>query len=91
MGESFDPCSALISREKVTGYLLSDLHPVGRYKAAFFARLGYSARAPEVFERDVAALLASRVIELGVTPYGRKLATRGMLRGDVYKRQHPGW
>lgn len=83
MAESFDPSSALIAREKVTGYLLSHLHPVGRYKAAFFARLGYSADAPEVFERDVAALLRSRVIELGITPYGRKLATRGMLRGPI--------
>jgi len=81
MDVPFDPAAALISREKVTGYLLSDSHPVGRCKAAFFKRLGYSADAPEIFERDVAALLTCRVTELGVTVHGRKLAAHGVLRG----------
>ncbi|MFM7706845.1 MAG: DUF6883 domain-containing protein [Gammaproteobacteria bacterium] len=104
MAESFDPSSALIAREKVTGYLLSHLHPVGRYKAAFFARLGYSADAPEVFERDVAALLRSRVIELGITPYvgnwplegccgDRSAAEPSFWRCGLYfpTNGHPGW
>lgn len=79
----FDPSAALISREKVTGYLLSDSHPVGRYKAAFFKRLGYSADAPEIFERDIAALLTVHAMDLGATRHGRKLATREVLRGPT--------
>lgn len=31
---------ALIQPEKLHDYLLSTEHPVGRFKAAFFARLG---------------------------------------------------
>jgi hypothetical protein len=33
---------AVISVEKLRDYILSRTHPVGRFKAAFFERLGYS-------------------------------------------------
>jgi hypothetical protein len=78
---AFDPATAIISRDKVTGYLLSLSHPIGRYKAAFFASLGYTADAPEFFERDIAALLKSDVLELDVTDFGRKFSSRGLLTG----------
>ncbi len=78
---ALDPATAIISRDKVTGYLLSFSHPIGRYKAAFFATLGYSADAPEVFERDLAALLKTEISELDVTEFGRKLSSRGFLTG----------
>lgn len=76
-----DPAKAIISREKVTGYLLSSSHPIGRYKAAFFASLGYSVAAPEVFERDLALLLKAEISELDVTEYGRKFSSRGLVTG----------
>jgi hypothetical protein len=78
---AFDPTTAIISRDKVTGYLLSATHPIGRYKAAFFATLGYTANAPEVFERDLAALLEAETSELDVTEFGRKFSSRGLLTG----------
>ena len=34
--------NAVIDAEKVRNYLLSPLHPVGRFKAVFFAGLGYT-------------------------------------------------
>ena len=75
---ALDPATAIISRDKITGYLLSLSHPIGRYKAAFFATLGYSADAPESFERDIAVLLKGEVSELDVTEFGRKFLSRGL-------------
>jgi hypothetical protein len=34
--------NALVDAEKVRDYLLSPLHPVGRFRAVFFAGLGYT-------------------------------------------------
>src|SRR5258708_15206453 len=34
---------AIIDPVKLHGYLLSTSHPIGRFKAAFFARLGYTS------------------------------------------------
>ena len=34
---------ATIDRAKLEGYLLSEVHPVGRFKARFFASLGFTA------------------------------------------------
>jgi len=35
--------NAVVSEEKITGYLLNPKHPDGASKAAFFAALGFSA------------------------------------------------
>ena len=37
-----DPQRAFIEPAKLRDYILSPAHPVGRFKAAFFAALGYS-------------------------------------------------
>lgn len=42
--------NAIIPREKITDYLLSDTHPVGRHKARWFRRQGFLAREPERLE-----------------------------------------
>jgi len=41
---------ALIDRAKLTDYLLSPSHPIGRFKARFFNRLGFRADAWEELE-----------------------------------------
>jgi hypothetical protein len=78
---ALDPTTAIISRDKITGYLLSPSHPIGRYKAAFFASIGYSVDAPEVLERDLRELLGTEIAELDVTEYGRKFSSRGLITG----------
>jgi len=40
--------SAYIDLRKIGGYLLSEAHPRGRLKAAFFRRFGFSAGQPGV-------------------------------------------
>ncbi len=49
---------AVIDSAKIRDYLLSPSHPVGRFKAVFFASLGYTAwivLAGEDFPRFVTA------------------------------------
>lgn len=44
---------AVVNVEKIRDYLLSDAHPVGRFKAAFFAGQGYSQAEWEVLATDL--------------------------------------
>jgi len=44
---------AVIEPVKLHGYLLSESHPVGRFKAAFFLRLGYSGKDWQRLEEDL--------------------------------------
>lgn len=74
--------SALIDPAKVRDYLLSSEHPVGRFKAAFFAGMGYA--------RDDWRRLSSDLLEIARTgdaisgpgnQFGRKYEVRGTLAG----------
>jgi hypothetical protein len=68
--------------EKVRDYLLSPVHPVGRYKAAFFGSLGFSAeRWSELRHAIVEQLAGLDVIAGKATAHGAKYETRGMLVG----------
>ncbi len=44
---------AVIDAEKLRDYLLSPSHPVGRFKAVFFASLGYNQGNWQQFETDL--------------------------------------
>jgi hypothetical protein len=76
--------SARIEFEKITSYLLSDTHPVGRAKARFFQGLGFQASRPE-------ALLASllrvaregEVLDQEITVFGTKYMVDGTLEGPA--------
>jgi hypothetical protein len=57
---------AVVESDKVRDYLLSPTHPVGRFKAAFFATLGYTvANWPEL-QRDLL-----QIAELGDATQGQ--------------------
>jgi hypothetical protein len=67
---------------KVRDYLLSREHPVGRFKAVFFEKLGYSADPWERLEQDLRALAVTGEATLGnQTKYGQKYEVHGTLRG----------
>jgi len=73
---------AVIDPVKLHGYLLSRSHPVGRFKAAFFNALGYSAKEWRQFEADLRTQHLSQDITLErSTPYGQKYSIRAMLVG----------
>ena len=73
---------AVIEPAKIRDYLLSTSHPVGRFKAPFFASLGYTSANWRRLDEDLRDLAISGDAELGKdSPYGQKYEIRGTLRG----------
>jgi hypothetical protein len=77
---------AVIAPSKVREYLLSRAHPVGRFKAAFFEALGYSAAD----WRTLAAALRQHASEheassLATNEHGQKYEIRGNMVGPAGK------
>ena len=73
---------AEIDSEKLRGYLLSPTHPVGRFKARFFAALGYSADDWQTLEADLRIQHLSQDADPGaVTQYGQPYTIRAILKG----------
>ena len=71
---------AIIDTEKLRGYVLSPAHPLGRFKAAFFRRLGYSAENWEAFEERLKEMILSRdATMVEESQYGQKFVVEGTL------------
>lgn len=77
---------AVIAPDKIRDYLLSTSHRVGRFKAPFFATLGYTNADWRRLEQDLLNLAASADAEPGrESPYGQKYEIRGTLNGPSGK------
>jgi hypothetical protein len=75
-----------IEPAKVRDYLLSKEHAVGRFKAAFFEGLGYSASEWTRLESDLRELAMTGDATLGrQTKYGQHYEIRGTLQGPSGK------
>lgn len=73
---------ALIDSSKLQDYLLSDSHPVGRFKAAFLRSLGYTHERPEELEWALRHLALTAEAELDeATVYGQKYRVSGPVSG----------
>ena len=71
---------ALITGEKITGYLLSLNHPVGRAKAKFFRSHGYSDDSAQVLAADLHRIASEgQVVEQENTAYGMKYVVEGSI------------
>ena len=71
---------AVVAPAKIRDYLLSTSHPVGRFRAPFFASLGYTSANWQRLEEDLLKLAVSGDAELGKeSPYGQKYEVRGTL------------
>ena len=74
--------NVIIEASKVRDYLLSPIHPVGRFKCAVFAALGYTQEEWEVLARDLRQLALSEEVKLGQSGrYGQKYEVNGKLEG----------
>jgi hypothetical protein len=72
--------NAYVPREKLNGYLLSEVHPVGKAKARYFRSLGYhDANAGELEAGLIAIAQNESVTETERTPYGEKYIVDGAL------------
>jgi hypothetical protein len=73
---------AEIDPQKLHGYLLSSTHPVGRFKARFFAALGYVADEWQTLEADLRIQHLSQPAEPGpAEPHGQAWTIRAILKG----------
>ncbi len=71
---------ATIDPAKVRAYLLSPSHPIGRFKAAVFVALGYSAQNWEVLRDDLLTLARTGSSIAGQPDlYGTKYEVDGIL------------
>lgn len=74
--------SARVEFEKVTGYLLSEAHPVGKAKARFFQRLGFHVSRPEELLAGLLRLAREgEVLDQEATVFGTKYVVDGTLEG----------
>jgi hypothetical protein len=78
---------AIIEREKLREYLLSRTHPVGRFKAAFFEALGYSAATWRQLEIDLRRQhLVRDAVPGHRSLYGQKYEIQASLVGPSGRR-----
>jgi len=72
---------ALVPREKIADYLLSDSHPRGSTKAVFFKRFGFTAEKWHVLAEALIEHVSSYdAVFVGATEYGLCYNVVGELR-----------
>jgi hypothetical protein len=72
--------NANIPSEKITGYSLSKAHPIGKTKAAFFERIGYTLENERLLVDDLKAIVKwNEVAKTIDTGYGKKYIIRGTI------------
>ena len=72
---------AYVPERKLTGYLLSRSHPVGKAKARFFRGLGFDASNVEQLREELRDLVQREdVAETERTPHGTKYVVVGSIR-----------
>ena len=71
---------AYVSASKITDYLLSETHAVGKSKAKFFRSFGFDETNTAQFEQGLIKIaLNESVVETTETPYGTKYVIDGEL------------
>ncbi|VFM99795.1 MAG: hypothetical protein BECKG1743E_GA0114224_102822, partial [Candidatus Kentron sp. G] len=72
--------NARISVAKITQYLLSVTHPVGKSKARFFRACGYHSGNPEALMRDLLKVARTgQVTQFMHSSHGEKYVVEGIL------------
>ena len=77
---------AHIPREKLQDYVLSESHPVGRFKAKFFRSLGFERTDWRALKVEILSMLDNEAKEKERTEYGQKYEVRGTIQGPSGKR-----
>jgi hypothetical protein len=77
---------AQVEPRKVRDYLLSTTHPVGRFKARFFATLGYTEQNWQLLLDDLQKTAESDGFRAGqASPHGSKYELDAQLTGPTGK------
>jgi hypothetical protein len=79
--------NAYIPPSKLTGYLLSETHSVGKAKAGFFRIVGFDEARVEMLERGLLAIARfEEVREVMTSMYGAKYVVEGKLETPTERR-----
>lgn len=71
---------AYIPPSKLTEYLLSETHAVGRSKAKYFRALGFNEANPRTLEQSLLAIAhTGKIVEVVSSPHGTKYVVDGSL------------
>ena len=80
-----NPENAIISQQKIQDYLLSQSHPIGRFKSLVFGKLGYHPENWETLQADLKAFLLLEAVFKVDTKYGKKYEICGNITGPIGK------
>jgi hypothetical protein len=76
--------AAVVDAAKIRDYLLSDAHPVGRFKRTFFVALGYTAADWETLAADLRGhAMENEALATEHSEYGQKYEVRGRIEGPT--------
>ena len=79
--------SARVDREKLTGYLLSQSHPIGRSKAKFFRGIGFDESNAALLEQGLLGIARSEaVVESTLSRHGMKYIVDGAITTPLGSR-----
>lgn len=77
---------AVIDNEKILNYLLSDTHPVGKFKAKFFRSLGFDEKNANLLKNGLLQIFSDGTVTKTInTPFGVKYIIEGFLPTPVGK------
>lgn len=70
----------LISRKKLTDYILSETHSTGKFKARFFRTLGFNKTKVSLFEKALRTIAGSEEVkDTVISIYGTKYVLDGKI------------
>jgi len=73
---------AVVEERKIRDYLLSDSHPIGRFKAAFFKRVGFDQSNWDELRDALLLIVRENDAEEGdASEYGQKFLVLGRITG----------
>jgi hypothetical protein len=79
--------SAKINRAKLVRYLLSEGHPVGRWKAKFFRGIGFDERNVESLEKGLMEIVMTEdIVATATSLHGEKYVVDGQITSPAGKR-----
>ncbi len=72
---------AKVTQQKILHYLISENHPLGKFKSKFFRRLGFNENNISFFQTVLLELLVNNdVLDAIVSPFGIKYIVDGKLK-----------
>jgi|SRR3989344_9171935 len=77
---------AVVPEKKLTGYILSETHAVGRFKAKFFRQLGFNETNVDSLRKEIINLAQTQEVKgVETSIYGTKYIVEGTIMTPIGK------